>query len=39
MLAFYYNYSVFIICENALLKSGIHAHKVFNKNVRKCAEE
>ncbi len=39
MLVFYYNCSVFIICEDALLKSGVHAHKVFNKKVRKCTEE
>ncbi len=39
MLMFYYNYSVFIICEDALLKSGVHTHKVFNKKVRKYVEE
>ena len=36
---FYYNYLVFIICEDALLKSGVHSHKVFNKKVRKYMEE
>ncbi len=39
MLVCYDNYSVFIIYKDALLKSGVYAHKVFNKKVRKCTEE
>ncbi len=39
ILMFYHNYSVFIIYEDALLKSGVHAYKVFNKKVKKYAKE
>ncbi len=39
MLVFYYNNAIFIICEDALLKLGVYAHKVFNKKVKKYAEE
>ena len=39
MLVFYYNYAIFIICKDALLKSGVYAHKVFNEKVKKYAEE
>ncbi len=39
MLVFYYNSSVFIICKDALLKSRVHTHKVFNKKIRKYTEE